>query len=424
MIPDKKGTIQTAKELNEKYKKIRLGEEKIMNNGQKAVIIAYRNAKDIDIQFEDKTIVKCRTYHSFQKGKISNPNHTPHLDETKIMKNGMKATIVVYRKIDDIDIRFEDGTIVTGKRYDHFLNGTIKNPSILLNRVGESKIMQCGMKATIIHYENNRDIDVQFEDGTIIRHRAYQHFQIGNIINPNIIPHLGESRIMNNGQKATIIDYRAAKDIDIRFEDGTIVNNKDLYAFKRGNILNPNFRPKLYEEKIMNNGMKATIIVYRNSHDIDVQFEDETVVKHKTYQSFQKGEISNPNYNPYSHLGETKMMNNGLKATIISYRTSNDIDIKFEDEIIVSHIKYDSFYLGQTMHPNLSRYKQTQTIFHHFEVKLAARTKDKAFYKCKCLNCGQEDLMTPQQMIQHEREEIEKQNTIVEEIEEVEEIEI
>ena len=39
-----------------------------------------------------------------------------------------------------------------------------------------------------------------------------------------------------------------------------------------------------------------TIIKYRKSEDIDIQFEDETIVKNKTYNNFKKGNIKNPNY--------------------------------------------------------------------------------------------------------------------------------
>ena len=39
----------------------------------------------------------------------------------------------------------------------------------------------------------------------------------------------------------TIIKYRSAKDIDIQFEDGTIVEHKSFSAFKRGFIYHPSF---------------------------------------------------------------------------------------------------------------------------------------------------------------------------------------
>ena len=227
---------------------------------------------------------------------------------------------------------------------------------------------------------------------------------------------------MNNGLKATITVCRNINDIDVQFEDGTAVIHRTYSDFQKGVIFR--FKDKPYsilgETKMMNNGMEATIIIFKKYDDIDVLFEDKTIVRHKTYSNFQKGKISNPNYNPYSHIGETRIMNNGLKATIIIYRNYKDNDIKFEDETVVEHKQYFSFQNGNIAHPNLSGNPRRISIFHNFEVKFVAKTKDTAFYKCKCLSCNIEDIMTPQKMIQHERKELEKQNAVIEVEEEIE----
>ena len=44
------------------------------------------------------------------------------------MNNGMNATCIAYRGCDDIDVRFEDGTIVAGKTKSNFLKGNIGYP--------------------------------------------------------------------------------------------------------------------------------------------------------------------------------------------------------------------------------------------------------------------------------------------------------
>ena len=55
---------------------MRIGETRIMNNGQKAIIIKYKKYNDINIKFEDNTIVYHKTYNNFKKGRIRNPNIT------------------------------------------------------------------------------------------------------------------------------------------------------------------------------------------------------------------------------------------------------------------------------------------------------------------------------------------------------------
>lgn len=49
----------------------------------------------------------------------------------------------------------------------------------------------------------------------------------------------GETKLNNKNEKMTIINYRNAKDIDIKFEDGTIVENIEYGNFLKGNVKNP-----------------------------------------------------------------------------------------------------------------------------------------------------------------------------------------
>ena len=114
------------------------------------------------------------------------------------MNCGMKATVIEYRNHKDIDIQFEDGTVIKKRQWDEFQNGSIQNPNFMnaLNkgnslvlgktksRIGTSKVMNCGLKATITNYRNANDIDVTFDTPTgqvLIPHKKYQHFQSGSI---------------------------------------------------------------------------------------------------------------------------------------------------------------------------------------------------------------------------------------------------
>lgn len=59
------------------------------------------------------------------------------------------------------------------------------------------------------------------------------------------IDRLGETNITKNGQAMTIIEYRKYNDIDIQFEDGTIVKNKGYKDLKKRMIKNPNYKNKV-----------------------------------------------------------------------------------------------------------------------------------------------------------------------------------
>ena len=390
----------------------RLGKTKMMSCGMEATIIRYGGATDIDVHFEDGTVVKHKTYRAFKKGYIAHPNTKDRLGEAREMKCKMEATIIRYGSAKDIDVRFKDGAIAKHKTYNLFKEGGIANPNMKVSaedRLGETRMMNCGMEATIIRYNTNKDIDVRFKDGTLVKHRQYREFKKGEIANPNIKAsaenRLGETKMMNCGMEATIIQYKNAMDIDVRFKDGTVAEHKVYNAFEKGNIAHPSTTAKarLGETRMMKCGMEATIIRYNRCDNINVRFKDGAVVKHRKYREFKKGEIANPNMKA-SRLGKTRMMNCGMETTIIRYNTAKNIDIRFEDGTVVEHRTYNSFKNGTIAHP-LIRLGCDSKNFHGFICKQGFKDKDRVLYKCICKHCGLEDVLTPQEMMEHEKSE-------------------
>ena len=335
------------------------------------------------------------------------------LGETNINSQGLKMTIIRYSGSADIDVQFEDGTIVEHKTYGNFKKGSIKNFNY---RTGETNTNNDqGLKMTIIKCRNCKDIDVQFEDGTIVKHKTYDAFKRGEIANPNYNRYncrVGETNISNQGLKMTIIRYNGTRDIDVQFEDGTIVKHRTYGNFKKGEIVNPSeYNSRLGETNTNNDqGLKMTIIKYRNSTDIDVQFEDGTIVKHKTYSNFKIGAITNPNYNEYinSRIGETNISNQGLKMTIIKYKSYRDIDVQFEDGTIVEHRSYNDFKKGTVKHPFPYQLPNTDIILE----KVAYIYKDQVNYLYKCNKCGIKEIDTLENIIKHSKHKDLKLNKI------------
>lgn len=241
-------------------KKSKVGMVTTANNGMEMKIIAYRSANDIDVQFADGTIVTNKSYAAFDKGSIRNPNkrnisekNGKKVGETVRANNGQMMTIVAYRHAKDIDVRFEDGTLVSNREYYNFKKGEIWNPNCPTvrvpknNRTGETITSNCGQKMTIIAYRNCADIDVQFEDGTVIKNKTYKAFSKGAITNPELqkafrMSKIGETSRANNGQMMTIIAYKNANNIDVRFEDNTVVKKTRYPYFKKGLIANPSLK--------------------------------------------------------------------------------------------------------------------------------------------------------------------------------------
>ncbi len=386
-------------------KKKILGETRMMNCGMKATCIAYRSATDIDVQFEDGTIVKNRLKSCFLIGTIKNPNYDQYscLGVIAKQKCGQNATCIKYFNNKDIDVQFDDGTIVIHKSKKQFLSGGIQNPNspskferakIKSSCLGESILQNCGMEATCIRYADCKDIDVQFKDGLIIKHRRKTEFMRGLIYNPNIKRKqsetvindriekhscIGETILQNCGMKAICIAYRKSDDIDVKFEDGTVVYHRQKSSFLRGGIDNPNYDKIscLGQTLLQNCGMKATCIAYRKAKDIDVQFEDGTIVRNRVRYDFVNGKIGHPNINhnalnakSYSEkvkkelLNKTLVMNNGQKATCIAYRNAHNIDVQFEDGTIIYNKNSGDFIRGELGNPNFTSSSLPQRIIY------------------------------------------------------------
>lgn len=166
-------------------------------------------------------------------------------------KNGMMMSIIAYRSYNDIDVQFEDGIIVKNKTMGAYKKGNIRHPEIsahkreITDRTGETGIAHNGMKMSIIAYRSNSDIDIQFEDGVIVYNRSYQAFKKGQVPNPKLSSQtavkdrVGETITNKRGLTMTIIAYRNSRDIDIQFEDGTIVTNKSYQNFAKGCVAKP-----------------------------------------------------------------------------------------------------------------------------------------------------------------------------------------
>jgi len=66
-------------------------------------------------------------------------------------------------------------------------------------------------------------------------------------------PQVGKSKIAKNGLKMTIVGYRNFSDVDVQFEDGFLAEGVELCQYNRGNITNP-YVPSVYTFGFMGEG--------------------------------------------------------------------------------------------------------------------------------------------------------------------------
>lgn len=179
----------------------------------------------------------------------------------------------------------------------------------------------------------------------------------------------GETKTMNNGMKATIIKYNSTQDITVRFSDGTIINNRRYLSFTRGNIDNPNVKRSVNQSskrigltKKMNCGLNATIIEYKISRKMKVRFEN-GVEKNCSWTDFRDGTITPllmSNFvKPSDRVGQKQMQSCGEECEIIAYKDSTHITVRFLSSGVTKKSSWKAFASGHISNTNTIKEQQT-----------------------------------------------------------------
>lgn len=158
------------------------------------------------------------------------------LGETSINNRGFAMKIIKYKNSHDIDVEFENGYIAHNIAYDNFKKGAVLEFSAQekYNRVGEFKISNQNMGMKIIKYNNAKNIDVQFDDGYVVHNREYREFKKGAIENPNIpslynIGYKGVGKYKTKENNKTTVHYSKWSSMLCRCYDDKILEERPTY---------------------------------------------------------------------------------------------------------------------------------------------------------------------------------------------------
>lgn len=268
-----------------------IGETFTSRMGEKYTIIAYEGTKKVTVQFEDGTIVKNRTYSHCKNSHVGNPNNlskynTPRNNKTKLMLNGLKATIIKSYKTTQhtvkVLIRFEDG-YERECDYTCFMKGTVRHPKIsvqtLTNRLGMVVFQKHeNQNATIVEYTSGKDFVVRFDDGTTAHSTLWKNFVDGKLQRNkrNARKIIGNEGVGLCGLKYKIINYLNQKHIDIEFEDGTKTTT-ERRSIRRNRVIHPLFdlqsslkHPILYKGLKIYFALKTNNYVYFNTNVLGI----------------------------------------------------------------------------------------------------------------------------------------------------------
>lgn len=248
-----------------------IGEKSVNRDGLPMEIVDYRGYQRVDVRFENGYIATNRTLFDFHEGRISCIQS--HIGEHYTTRMGLKVTIIADRSPHKVDIKFDDGTILENRNYGDVKAGRIAHPDrykmSLEKYIGEEVICKNGLKCTVIKAYHERSqckrrtscifVDVQYEDGIIVKHTAITHFRAGDVRKPGNINlaqkksikaqayfnsmkeeakerYMSRKYISKDGFPFRVIKYYDDCHMRIRFDDGYELNTLG-YLVRKENIL-------------------------------------------------------------------------------------------------------------------------------------------------------------------------------------------
>ena len=156
----------------------------------------------------------------------------------------------------------------------------------------------------------------------------------------------GSVNTNTKGFKMTLVTYRNYSDVDIMFECGAVVKNKSYKCFLNGNICKPD--TKEGQKSLSKKWGVLTLLKYHRYSNVDVKFEDGVLVYGVTYKSFLKGAVRKP----VNRIGEKFTILDGYKAEIIAYRKAVDLDVLLDDGTVITNVYYANLKKGILKNPN------------------------------------------------------------------------
>ena len=328
-----------------------------------------------------------------------------HINERNLMRCGEYAVITAYRNCKDIDVRFDSGETREHMAYSQFKSGRIsKTPRYgVPKHVGERKIMRSGIEAEVTAWLGKGYVDVRFSDGTVKKHVSYSNFSNGGLMSPNqsvVKWGAGSRKQALNGLWMEVVERLPDARLRIRFENGEerIVT---LTSFLDGHVASlEEDRKRRYERVVVNfQGLNMRVKDYRKSDDVDVIFDDGTVITHCDHSLFLYGKVRNPNWN--ACVGKTFIARNGLSFVPIRCLGTNEkVECVFEDG---AHAiaRAGEVREGVVRHPELT--PRGKSHYLGYDTMFAYREDDKAFYMVVDQKTRKRGVMTPQMMMENRK---------------------
>lgn len=158
--------------------------------------------------------------------------------EIKFDKDGNKAVIKTFHKKTKFEVEY-NGKLIQINDYDSWVTGTFfgdAKPQLGLRRSGARR-----NNSTFVESEKSKEKKEQIKKEVKAEKEKVYDEVTGSEeeLNHKFVGIKGRAC---NGMTMVIARYKNYTNLDVRFEDGSVAYNKDLYSFLRGKIANPRIK--------------------------------------------------------------------------------------------------------------------------------------------------------------------------------------
>lgn len=372
----------------------RIGQSHLQNCGLMAEVIAYRSDKDIDVLLENGETREHASYKSFISGYISPKDYrrknawkkcgfTQEMidwmrehrsdDTLKNLQPVFNSRFGVDFNLDKLRTICRHYGITTGKKphydssfrkdYKHnqeFINSHEKEIQNFFDANADKYTLDefvpvfnayfgTDYKRERIRYLTKSRFKASFVDKTTapegsVRNldKNYDSFPAQIKINGKWIPY---QRYIYEKQYGSL-----PSDVTVVFLNGcrTDYRPKNLYPVPKEDILRINARGVITDDPEIN---LANIEIFLAMDDIK-DLEKGTAIHGDTVTVRKPEKPSRPKLQ--YHIGEKRLMNCRIPATVKTWHNKNYIDILFDDGVLITHKSYSSFKRGFIAHPGIS----------------------------------------------------------------------
>ena len=280
LLEDKYLVKKKHRSIKDKY----IGQSMQQKGGRTATVVEYRHYDDIDIVFEDGYRAEHIAVNMWKRGLVMHPDvkrnmkklnaekRKPTLQQskknkyiglTKRMNCGLYATVIDYIDCYHLTIQFEDGTVKSNVRSDHFTNGNVavvkKAPR---ERITHESVLTSkrDLKSNNISHKENVKEEIKPDKELVMAEITPIEEKLVNdktelSTNKAVVnliqcdeglsfeeiknKYINMEKTMNDGSKAKVIKVKNRRNVMVQFEDGKIVSTVSINRFLNGLVTHP-----------------------------------------------------------------------------------------------------------------------------------------------------------------------------------------